>query len=289
MSGASPEAIRRHYDLGNEFFALWLDAPTMSYTAALYDAPTEELRRAQERKIDHHAAAARAGGAARVLDIGCGWGNLLRRLVSVHGVAHGVGLTLSPNQAAWIARQPDPRLEVRIESWEDHVPAAPYDAIFSIESIEAFVRPGRSRDEKIATYRQLFDRCHAWLRPGGWMSLQMIAYGNASPADLDSFIASQIFEESDLPSLSEVAQAVEQRFEIVTLRNDRDDYARTLRAWLRRLQARRAEAVALAGDAVVARFENYLRLCIYIFVSGGCDLHRIALRRIDRPRDGKGR
>jgi cyclopropane-fatty-acyl-phospholipid synthase len=285
MTGASADAIRRHYDVGNEFFALWLDDATMSYTAALYDGDAaDELGRAQERKIDHHAAAVGAAGAARILDIGCGWGNLLGRLVASHGVQHAVGLTLSPSQAAWIARRPDPRVEVRVESWADHAPAAPYDAILSIEAIEAFVRPGLARAEKVQQYRALFERCHAWLVPGGRLALQTSAYGNATPDDLDSFISSQIFEESDLPALAELVEASERLFEIVTLRNDRADYARTLRAWLARLTARRGDAIALVGEATVARYEKYLRLSIYMFVSGGCDLFRIALRRIDRPR-----
>jgi cyclopropane-fatty-acyl-phospholipid synthase len=285
LPGASTEAIRAHYDVGNDFYALWLDEQTISYTAALHDASDgDDLGRAQERKLDFHAANAAVRGAARVLDIGCGWGNLLARMVEQHGVGHGVGLTLSAERAAWIARRGDPRLEVRVEHWHDHVPAAPYDAIFSIESIEAFVKPGLSRAEKVGTYRALFERCHAWTRPGGRLSFQFIAYGNAFPEDLDSFISSQIFPESDLPTLSEIAEASERLFEIVSLRNDRDHYATTLRAWLARLKARRSEALALVGEEVVKRYEQYLRLCIYMFVSGGCDLFRVAFRRIDRPR-----
>jgi cyclopropane-fatty-acyl-phospholipid synthase len=284
LPGASAEAIRHHYDAGNEFYALWLDESTCSYTAALYEDEAEPLERAQERKLDHHLIAAGAPNASRILDIGSGWGNLLSRAVNVHGVSHATGLTLSREQAAYLAKVADPRLDVRVEHWFDHTPDAPYDAIFSIESIEAFVKPGLPRAEKVRTYRDLFDRCHRWLRPGGRLSLQFIAYGNAFPEDLDSFISAEIFPESDLPYLSEIAEASERLFEIVTLRNDRADYATTLRAWLARLKARRAEAVALVGEEVVARYEQYLRLCIYMFASGGCDLHRVAFRRIDRPR-----
>ena len=288
LPGASVAAIRSHYDAGNDFYALWLDDRTMSYTAALYDADdADDLGRAQERKLDFHATAATVGGAERILDIGCGWGNLLSHMVRRHGVRHAVGLTLSAKQHAWIARRGDPRFEARVEHWFDHAPVAPYDAIFSIESIEAFVKPGLTRAAKVRTYRDLFERCHAWTKPGGRLSFQFIAYGNAFPEDLDSFISSQIFPESDLPALSEIAEASERLFEIVSLRNDRAHYATTLRAWLARLKARRTEAVALAGEDTVNRYEQYLRLCIYMFVSGGCDLHRVAFRRIDRPRAKK--
>jgi len=288
LPGASTAAIRSHYDAGNDFYALWLDDRTMSYTAALHDEiDGGDLGRAQERKLDFHAQAAAVQGVERILDIGCGWGNLLSHMVDRHGVGRAVGLTLSATQAAWIAKRADPRLETRVEHWFEHVPESPYDAIFSIESIEAFVKPGLSRAAKVRTYRDLFERCHAWTKPSGRLSFQFIAYGNAFPEDLDAFISSEIFPESDLPALSEIVEASERLFEIVSLRNDRDHYATTLRAWLARLKARRTEAVALAGEDVVKRYEQYLRLCVYMFVSGGCDLHRVAFRRIDRPRAKK--
>jgi cyclopropane-fatty-acyl-phospholipid synthase len=281
--GASTTAVRRHHDLSNDFYALWLDPSSMSYTCALYEEG-DDLDRAQLRKIDRHVAVARAARKGRVLDIGCGWGNLLRRLVDAHSVGRAVGLTVSQTQAQWLGRRPDPRIEVRLESWLDHEPEAPYDAIISIEAIEAFARPGLSSAEKIGIYRAFLERCHRWLRPGGGMSLQMIAYGNSDAQDLDAFIANDIFPASDLPRLAEVVSAAERLFEIVTLRNDRDHYTRTLRAWLDRLQDHRAEAERFVGEGIVERYLRYLRLCIYMFASGGCDLHRIALRRIDSPR-----
>ncbi|HEX2570388.1 MAG TPA: class I SAM-dependent methyltransferase [Polyangia bacterium] len=283
--GASPP--RRRYDLSQDFYALWLDASSMSSTCALYEEG-DDLDRAQLRKLDHHVAAARAAQRGRVLDVGCGWGHLLHRLVHVHGVGRAVGLTISQMQAQWIGRRSDPRIEVRLESWVDHEPAAPYDAILSIEAIESFARPGLPSSEKVKIYRAFFERCHRWLRPGGGMSLQAIAYGNSDAQDLDGLMADELFPESDLPKLAEIMSATERLFEIATLRNDREHYTRTLRAWLDRLQEHRAEAEALVGEAIVDRHLRSLRLRIYLFASGGCDLHRIALRRIDSPRDTGG-
>ncbi|MEA2756393.1 MAG: cyclopropane-fatty-acyl-phospholipid synthase [Aliidongia sp.] len=282
--GASAEAIQFHYDLANEFYALWLDS-SMTYTCALF-ADGEDataLHQAQMRKLDDHAAQAGVVAGARVLDIGCGWGGMLRRLLRVSGASQVVGLTLSAQQKTWIEGEPDPRLEVRLEDWQDHNPAEPYDAIVSVEAMEAFVRPGQSTAERVAVYRKLFDRCRSWLRPGGMVSLQTIAYGNARPEDLDRFISEQIFPESDLPRLAEIAEAIEQRFEIVRLVNDRAQYLRTVRAWLARLRSNRTAAISMVGPENVQRYEEYLRLCTYMFASGSCDLYRIALRRIDRP------
>jgi cyclopropane-fatty-acyl-phospholipid synthase len=290
--GASVEAIRFHYDVGNEFYRLWLD-PSMTYTCALFADGEEgeeedKLHQAQVRKMDYHVALAQAAGCQNVLDIGCGWGGMLRRFVCQHGVAHAIGLTLSEAQAAWIASKPDARIELRVENWMDHQPRQPYDAIVSIEAMEAFARPGLSAEEKIAVYAALFERCHAWLRPRGRMSLQVIAYGNSGPEDLDPFIAEQIFPESDLPRLAEIASAIERRFEVTSIVNDRKQYVRTLRAWLRSLRRRRAEAVRLVGEDTVRRYEEYLDISIVVFASGSCDLYRIGLQRIDHPRLNSG-
>jgi cyclopropane-fatty-acyl-phospholipid synthase len=287
--GASAAAIQHHYDVGNDFYQLWLDPTTMSYTAALFadDGATQSLDAAQSAKVDYHVRTARAANQSRVLDIGCGWGNLLYALVNRHGVAHATGLTLSQAQARYLGQHPDPRLDVRLESYLDHDPSEAYDAIVSIEAIEAFARNGLSSDQKIDVYRELFEKAHSWLRPGGWFSLQMITYGNAPDGSLDSFIADEIFPESDLPRLSQICAACDGLFSIEALRNDRADYARTLRCWLGGLRERREQAIARVGTDVYRRYDNYLRLCIYMFDSGACDLQRVALRRIDAPRRHK--
>ena len=98
-AGASAAAIRNHYDLGDDFFGLWL-GPERIYSAALFEG-ADDLDAAQTRKLDHHIAAAGAAGKARVLDVGCGWGAMLRRLTRHAGVKHAVGLTLSASQADW--------------------------------------------------------------------------------------------------------------------------------------------------------------------------------------------
>jgi cyclopropane-fatty-acyl-phospholipid synthase len=219
------------------------------------------------------------GLPARVLDVGCGWGGLLRRLVDHHRVRHAVGLTLSRAQAGWIADQPRRGLEVRQEAWAEHSPEQPYDAIISVEAFEAFARLGLPAEQKLHAYRTFFGRCRDWLRPGGCLSLQTIAYGSTDANHFDSFIATEIFPEQDLPHLREIATAAEGFFEFVLLENDRAGYGRTLRTWLARLKAHRPEAVGLVGETTVVRFERYLRLSTFMFESGACDLYRIVLRR----------
>lgn len=278
--GASVEAIEAHYDLGNDFFQLWLDE-SMTYTCALWAGEDDTLEAAQARKIDFLLEAAGARNADRLLDVGCGWGGAMKRAVSHFGVKHAHGLSLSKAQSE---RVPGPGVTVAIENWLDHRPQAPYDAIISVEAFEAFAKLGLPPAEKAAVYRRFFESCHAWLKPGGSLALQTIAYGNSGPEDFDEFIATEVFPESDLPTLAELGTAISRRFELVSLHNRRHDYARTLRAWLQRLKAHRARAVELVGEAVVVRFERYLRLSIFMFEKGTCDLYQLHLRRIDHPR-----
>ena len=283
--GTSAEAIEQHYGTGNDYFSLWL-GETMAYSCAMWtdDDPSQTLDDAQLRKIDYHATQAHSQDAGAVLDIGCGWGGVLRRLVSEYNVDKAVGLTLSRSQADWIAQFAHPGIQVRLESWENHQPEISYDSIISIGAFEHFAKLGLRPEEKILIYRNFFSRCHGWLRSRGWMSLQTVAYGNSLPEDFDEFITTEIFPETDTPRLAELAAGAERLFEIVSLRNDRDHYRRTLRAWYSNLKSRRAEAVSLKGEEEVRRFEQYLRLMAYMFEVGGLDLYRITLRRIDRPR-----
>ena len=284
VGGASAEAIDFHYSVGNDFYRLWLDE-SLTYSGALWDGD-ETLEAAQRRKLDYHLDQAGVTEGMRVLDIGCGWGSGLRRMTAERGVAKAVGLTLSQAQADWLATQPSPKIEVRIESWQDHTPPQPYDAIISIGAFEHFAKANLPRADKLAAYREFFQRCHGLLRPGGRLSLQTIAYGNIAPDNRSAFVEKQIFPESDLPTLGEVADASHGVFEITAVRNDRQHYARTAREWLRRLRARRTEAIALVGAKNVTRYETYLGLFVIGFHTGTLHLLRLTLNRNDKPQPG---
>ena len=280
--GASPQAIQHHYDLSNNFYQLFLDSH-MVYSSALWEEG-DTLESAQLRKIDFHVNQARANNAKRVLDIGCGWGETLKRLVENYDVSSAVGLTPSQAQANWIQTFDHPNVQVYLEGWANHVPNEAYDSIISIGAFEHFVKLGLSPEQKIKSYRHFFQYCHQWLKPGGWLSLQTIVLENAKPEDFSQFIVEEVFPESDLPYLAEIAEASGQLFEIVTLRNDRQHYVNTLRHWLNRLKTNRTAAIELMGEEMVDKYEKYFKLFIIAFHTGTVNLSRLALRRIDRPR-----
>ncbi|ONH60569.1 cyclopropane-fatty-acyl-phospholipid synthase [Frankia sp. CcI49] len=271
---AAAAAIRHHYDVGNEFYRLWLD-PSLTYSCAMPDGPDDDLEAAQERKLRFHLDAVNARGAGAVLDIGCGWGAVLGRLAGTYRVPRAVGLTLSVEQAAHIAGIGDPGVEVRTEDWRDYEPDGPFDGIISIGAFEHFARPDDSPAERIRTYREFFERTRSWLTDDGALSLQTIAYANMPREAASTFIQQEIFPDAELPTLAEIAIAAEGLLETRSVRNDRLDYAWTCERWASRLRAHRAEAAGLVGPDVVARYERYLRMSALGFRMGKICLYRL--------------
>ena len=283
--GASPSAIRAHYDLPDEFYASWL-GPTMMYTSGLWrpeDPP--DLEPALDRKNDFFAERVAARPGCRVLDVGCGWGGTLRRLLEHHGVAFAVGLTLSTAQYRHVLARPMPGLDVRLESWTDHRPAEPYDAITSFGAFEHFARDGTSGPERIAIYRSFFSRCFDWLREGARLGLETIAHDDAPDTATpggrgplgDSVLA--LFPESVCPHLSEIVLGFAPWFEVELLRADGRDFARTFRHWHVRLRAHEEAAAQATDPATVRRFRQYLAASEVQFRSGSLTNYRIVLRR----------
>lgn len=283
--GTSSKAIVHHYDFLGDFYRLTL-GPELVYSYGMWEAG-DTLESAQLRKLDYHAEAARAVGAKRVLDVGCGWGSLMRRLVETHHVDHVVGLTMSPGQAAWVRDQQWPGCEIRVENWFDHEPADLYDAIIAIEAIEHFAGNTMWRARRIARYRAFFQRCHAWLKPAGRLSIQANTWndrgwlaslmlppqqlaqpgetpgarGRIGPKALYGGIKNireglhasrKVFPECFLPTPAELREASRGLFRVEDERNDRDDGVATVQSWLERSEANRARGAELIGESAVS-------------------------------------
>jgi cyclopropane-fatty-acyl-phospholipid synthase len=283
--GASTEAVRAHYDLSNDFYATWL-GPSMMYSSGLWNpGDPPDLDAATERKIDYFAQHAIPDGSTRVLDVGCGWGATIRRLLAHQGVREAVGLTLSERQFQFIAADPVPGAEIRLEGWESFRSEGQFDAIFSFGAFEHFARDGMTAPQRIARYRQFFARCHAWLRPGGRLALETIAHDDAPDTATplgrgplgDSVL--ELFPESLCPQLSEVVLGFEPWFELALLRSDAADFARTFRAWQVALRQHEARATAAVGEEMIRRFRRYLAACEVQFRDGTLTNLRLVLHR----------
>jgi cyclopropane-fatty-acyl-phospholipid synthase len=238
---ASTAAVRFHYDVSNDFYALWL-GPTMMYSSGLWSANAEDasdLDAAIARKIDVFAGHVLPRRGASVLDVGCGWGGNLRRLNGVHGAGRTVGLTLSAAQHAFLADHPVPDAEIRLESWTDHEPAHEYDAIVSYGAFEHFARDGRLGLETIA-------------HDGAPDTAAPLGRGPLGDCVLE------LYPESICPHLCEIVLGFEPYFEVECLRSGAADFARTFRLWHLALRAHELEAARLVGADTVRRFRRYL-------------------------------
>jgi cyclopropane-fatty-acyl-phospholipid synthase len=264
--GASSAAVQSHYDVSNDFYALWL-GPTLMYSSGLWssdaDDPTD-LTASVLRKIDFFARQVVRRPGAQVLDVGCGWGGTLCRLSEAHGTGKSVGLTLSAAQHDFTGAHPTADTDIRLESWADHEPVESYDAIVSFGAFEHFARDGTTSVERIQAYRRFFGRCFEWLKPDGRVALETITHDGApdteSPLGRGPLgdVVLELYPESICPHLCEIVLGFEPYFEVEVLRSDAADFARTVRLWLLALRAHDARAVELAGAETVRRFRRYL-------------------------------
>ena len=259
--------IAAHYDLGNAFYRLWLDE-TMTYSAALF-APGDTLAAAQRRKYDRILDGL-GGGSGRLLEIGCGWGGFAERALE-RGDFAPKGLTLSHQQAAYARDRLGNAAEIALQDYRDE--RGRYDHVVSIEMFEAV-------GERF--WPVYFAKLGAVLAPGGRAMVQTITVAERHFARYrrgGDMIRSFIFPGGMLPS--------PERFEAGAARGglrleDRfafgADYARTLRDWLARFEARGAEVAALGFDARFIRvWRFYLAACIAAFETGRCDVMQYRL------------
>lgn len=265
--------IHAHYDLGNDFYAPWLDA-TMTYSSALFDPASlgEALEVAQIRKIDAALDRLDLTPGARLLEIGCGWGSLGQRAVERFGVAYR-GLTLSMAQAAH-ARSVLGETAIAVEDYRDH--QGHYDAIASIEMVEAVGQ------DYWPTYLDTIDRL---LVPGGKAAIQYIAIDDAifeSYAANADFIQTYVFPGGCLLSESRFRTLAEERGFVWEAQQDFSlDYAETLRRW--RLAYDRALSEGRLPRSFSAEFHRlwrfYLMYCEGGFRGGGITVAQVTLHK----------
>jgi cyclopropane-fatty-acyl-phospholipid synthase len=288
-SGASAAAIRHHYDVGVDFFRLWLD-PSLTYSAARWRDPVSgtavaaTLAEAQIRKLDFHLAAAGIGPGSRLLDVGCGWGSLLERALSRFGAASACGLTLSRDQFAHVQSLGRTGLTVHLESYEAFASETAFSGIVSVGAFEHFARPGLDRARKVAIYTGFFERMHDMLEAGGRLSLQTIAWGRIGRDETLKLLPQDIFPESDVPFLDEILEAAADHFRILYLEESAQDYIDTLRAWQQRIHCQRAAIEAAVGTEGFTYYDRYMRRAI-----AGFERRRMLLFRLVFVRTGPGR
>jgi len=261
--------IEAHYDLGNDFYKLWLD-PSMTYSSALYANAKQSLEDAQDNKLARIMDLLALKGGERVLEIGCGWGRLAERL-STERKAHVTGLTLSPSQLAGAKERiakagAEGRTDLRLQDYRDVTEK--FDRVVSIEMIEAV-------GEKY--WPAYFGKISEVLNAGGRAVLQVITIADErfelyrKNAD---FIQRYIFPGGMLPSHSVMLDQIKQAgMKFVSLENFGESYAHTLNEWNRRFQRAWPEIEAMGYTKKFKRtWEYYLAYCEGGFRSGAIDV-----------------
>lgn len=266
LSG-SKRNIQDHYDVGNDFYSLWLDK-SMTYSSALFGQSDTDLEKAQQNKYERILSKF-TGPRASVLEIGCGWGGFAERAVADdHRVT---GLTISPSQYRYATERLKGAADIRLEDYrKSH---GLFDMIVSIEMFEAV-------GEHYWPY--YFHTVAERLKRGGRAVIQTITIRDdlfAGYRTRSDFIRHYVFPGGMLPSLQRFREEAEKAgLKVAGAFSFGKDYARTLREWSRRMQARKDEVMALGHDAKFLRnWEFYLGICAAAFAVERTDVAQIEL------------
>lgn len=258
-----------HYDLGNDFYRLWLDE-TMSYSCGYFCSPEDTLYQAQKNKVDYILKKLCLEKGMSLLDIGCGWGFLLIEAAKKYGI-QGTGITLSEEQYAEFQKRikkehMENRLEVKLMDYRD-LPACgcTFDRVVSVGMIEHVGR---------GNYEEFLQCAKSVMKPGGLFLLHYISALKEYPGD--AWIKKYIFPGGVIPSLREILHiAGEQKFYTIDVESLRRHYNKTLLCWYRNFQEHQNEAAALFDQQFVRMWELYLCACAAAFMNGVVDLHQI--------------
>jgi cyclopropane-fatty-acyl-phospholipid synthase len=266
--------IQSHYDVGNDFYRLWLD-DTMTYTCAYYKTPKDTLEQAQRQKIDHVLRKLRLEKGHEFVDIGCGWGHLVVRAAKLYG-AKGLGVTLSKEQyefATELAKREgvSDLAKFKQMNYQDLLPSdKQYDRVISVGIFE---HVGRGNHD------QYFEVVDKLLKPGGVSVLHSITQQkeNLMPAWIDKYI----FPGGYIPSLRETIWKIpDYGFRLTDVENLRPHYALTLLEWLRRFEEHLPEIRTMGYDERFIRmWRLYLVGSINSFANGGNDLSQIVFTK----------
>lgn len=281
---SNTDNVRAHYDLSNEFFALFQD-PTRTYSCAYFPRKGMTLHEAQLAKLDLALDKLALEPGMTLLDIGCGWGSVMKRAVEKYDV-NVVGLTLSKNQHSYCQQllteiDTNRSRQVLLRDWADFT--KPVDRIVVIEALEHF---GFHR------YDDFFKFTYNALPDDGVMLLhsitglhvqQVIARGiplTMEIAKFIKFILTEIFPGGRLPMIESIkTHTTKAGFKVTRVQSLQPDFAKTLDLWAEDLEAHKDEAIEIQSEEVYERYMKYLTGCAKAFRMGYIDCNQFTLAK----------
>lgn len=266
------QAIAFHYDLSNAFYRLWLDEQ-MIYSCAYFEDAHEDLDQAQRRKLEHICRKLRLRPGERLLDIGCGWGALIRWAARHYGVrAHGITLSRHQYEHARQMIQDEylqDRVTVELKDYRDLQGEAAFDKIVSV---------GMFEHVGLRNFPLYFDRVQRLLKPNGLFLNHGITQDQEGwrKTTGTQFINRYVFPDGELDTVSNVQRAMERAgFEILDVEALRPHYALTLRHWVRRLENHKDEALQYVQDSIYRIWRLYMAACALQFEQGDIGVYQI--------------
>lgn len=266
--------IQHHYDVGNEFYALWLDRNRV-YSCAYFRTPDDSLDQAQEQKLAHICRKLDLHEGERFLDIGCGWGGLIVWAAQHFGV-NALGITLSEEQHAFATARIkalglEGRCQVRLLDYRDVPEDVPFD---KIASVGMFEHVGK---RNLPAY---FGKINRLLKPGGLVMNHGITTNSledgALGSDIGEFVHQYVFPGGELVHLAHVLEELsKQGLETWDTECLRPHYARTLWHWVERLDARQEEARKIVGERMFRIWRIYMAGSAHAFERGWISIFQI--------------
>src|SRR3954447_16731060 len=267
------EAVRHHYDVGNEFFSLFLD-DSMTYSCAIFSRGAKTLEEAQETKLDLVCTKLALQEGERVLDVGCGWGSFVMHAASRYGV-EAVGITLSEPQAE-LARQRvadaglADQIEIRVQDYRE-LPGEQFDAVASIGMVE------HVGEAQIDIYAE---QLASMLKPGGRLLNHGISRLRHGSVEGGPFSERYVFPDGETLHASRVILALERAgFVIRHVEEFGADYAETLRHWIANLDENLERAEQIAGPERLRVWRLYLRAARNGFEIDFTSVYQVLCRR----------
>jgi cyclopropane-fatty-acyl-phospholipid synthase len=276
------EAIQRHYDVSNEFYALWLD-PRMVYSCGYFHRDEDTLEAAQLQKLDHICAKLRLAPGDNFLDIGCGWGALAIRAAERYGVK-ATGITLSENQHRLAnehirAAGLQDRCKVILQDYRDTPGEGVYDKIASVGMFEHVGL--RNLPVYFNTVRRLLKERGLFLNHGITTS---DTHNRAVGLGAGEFIDRYVFPKGELPHLHRAVHDMsEQNLEVHDVESLRTHYAKTLGFWSASFERNLESAVEASSERTARIWRLYLAGCAYAFEQGWVSIYQVLASKQTKP------